>query len=180
MSKKSKTLSATKNIALVGMMAATIECAKLALAVLPNIEAVSLLIALYSFVFGWSGIAAAAVFVCIEPLIWGFGPWLVSYFIYWPSLAVVFFILGRLRIKNRILLTGSAVFLTFIFGVLTSLVDVGFFSGSFDNFFYRLGIYYIRGIVFYAVHIVSNFIIFLLVFTPLRRLLEKMKKVMQI
>ena len=94
MREKNKTLSVTKNIALVGMMAATLECAKLALAVLPNIEAVSLLIALYSFVFGWAGIVAAVIFVCIEPLIWGFGTWFVSYLIYWPALAIVFFILG--------------------------------------------------------------------------------------
>ena len=43
---KKKALSVTGSIALVGMMAATIECAKLALAVIPNVEGVSLLIAL--------------------------------------------------------------------------------------------------------------------------------------
>ena len=176
MREKNKTLSVTKNIALVGMMAATLECAKLALAVLPNIEAVSLLIALYSFVFGWSGIVAAMIFVCIEPLIWGFGAWFVSYLIYWPSLAIVFFILGRLRIKNRLILTALAVSMTFLFGVLTSLVEIGLFSGSFDNFFYRFGVYYARGIVFYIVHIVSNLLVFLLIFTPLRKILEKIKK----
>ena len=166
------------NIALVGMMAATIECVKLALAAIPNVEGVSLLIALYSFVFGWSGIAAAAVFVCIEPMIWGFGTWFVSYLIYWPALAIVFFILGRLRIKNRFILTAVAVSMTFIFGIFTSLVDIGLFSGSFDNFFYRFGVYYARGIIFYAVHTVSNLLVFLLIFTPLRKLLEKIKLVM--
>lgn len=166
------------NIALVGMMAATIECAKLALAAIPNVEGVSLLIALYSFAFGWAGVIAAAVFVCIEPMIWGFGTWFVSYLIYWPALAIVFFILGRLRIKNRFILTAVAVSMTFIFGILTSLVDIGLFSGSFDNFFYRFGVYYARGIIFYAVHTVSNLLVFLLIFTPLRKLLEKIKRVM--
>ena len=174
--RREKTVSVTRTIAIVGMMAATLECAKLVLAVIPNVEAVSLLIALYSFVFGWSGIAAAVVFVCIEPLIWGFGTWLVSYLIYWPTLAVLFFILGRLRIKNRFIITGVAALMTFIFGILTSLVDIGLFSGSFDSFFYRFGVYYARGIIFYAVHIVSNLLIFLLIFTPLRRLLEKIRK----
>ena len=174
--RKEKTVAVTRTIAIVGMMAATLECVKLALAVIPNVEGVSLLIALYSFVFGWSGVAAAVVFVCIEPLIWGFGTWLVSYLIYWPTLAVLFFILGRLRIKNRFIITGVAALMTFIFGILTSLVDIGLFSGSFDNFFYRFGVYYARGIIFYAVHIVSNLLIFLLIFTPLRRLLEKIRK----
>ena len=104
--------------ALVGMMAATIECAKLILAAIPNVEAVSLLIALYSYVFGWAGVLAAFVFVCIEPLIWGMGTWLVSYLIYWPLLALVFVFLGKMRIKNRFAITGVVTLLTFFFGIL--------------------------------------------------------------
>lgn len=170
-----KRTNAVKHAALVGMMAATLECAKLSLVVIPNVEAVSLLIALYSFVFGWAGVISAVVFVCIEPLVWGMGAWFISYLIYWPLLAFVFFILGRARLGNRFLVTGAITLLTFVFGILTSLVDIGLFSGSFDNFFYRFGIYYARGLLFYAVHIGSNFIIFLLLFVPLRRLLVKIK-----
>jgi hypothetical protein len=139
---------------------------------------VSLLVALYSFVFGWPGIIASLIFVCIEPMIWGVGTWFVSYLIYWPFLAALFFILGRLRIKNRFIITAIAVFATFLFGILTSLVDVGLFSGSFDNFFYRFGVYYARGIVFYAVHIASNLAVFILLFTPMRNLLEKTRKML--
>ena len=171
----SKSKNAVRYTALVGMMAATIECAKLALAVIPNVEAVSLLIALYSYVFGWAGVLAAVVFVCIEPLVWGFGTWVVSYFIYWPLLGVVFFILGRMKIKNRFVITGMITLSTFLFGILTSLVDIGLFSGSFDRFFYRFGIYYARGIVFYVVHITSNLIIFLLLFPILVKVLKDIK-----
>ncbi|MBR5140826.1 MAG: hypothetical protein IKV16_07205 [Clostridia bacterium] len=161
--------------ALVGMMAATIECTKLILSGIPNIEGVSLLIAVYSFVFGWAGVAAAVVFVCIEPLVWGFGTWFISYMIYWPAVALIFFLLGRLRIKRRFIATGVITVMTFLFGVLTSLVDIGLFSGSFDRFFYRFGIYYARGVVFYAVHIMSNFLVFLILFPPVVRLLEEIK-----
>ena len=161
--------------ALIGMMAATIECTKLVLAGIPNVEGVSLLIAVYSFVFGWAGVAAAVVFVCIEPLVWGFGTWFISYMIYWPALAIVFFIFGRLRIKNRFIAVGAVTVMTFLFGILTSLVDIGLFSGNFDRFFYRFGIYYARGIAFYAVHIISNFLVFLILFAPIRRLLMKIK-----
>ena len=79
-----------KNIALIGIMAALIECAKLALAAFPNIEAVSLLISLFSYVFGWVGVVSALIFVCIEPAVWGMGTWFVSYLIYWPLLAMLF------------------------------------------------------------------------------------------
>lgn len=167
--------NAVRYTALVGMMAATIECAKLALAAIPNVEAVTLLIALYSYVFGWAGLISAFVFVFIEPLVWGMGTWFISYLIYWPLLAIVFFLLGRLGLKNRFATCGIAVIMTFLFGILTSLVDIGLFSGSFDNFFYRFGIYYARGVVFYLVHIGSNLLVFLFVFSPLRKLLTNIK-----
>ena len=166
------------SIALVGIMAASIECVKLALSFLPNIEAVTLFIALYSFVFGWYGIAAAVVFVCIEPLIWGFGTWFISYLIYWPLVAAVFFLFGRLKIKNRVSLTLTAVGLTLFFGVLTSFVDVGLFSGSFDKLFYRFGIYYARGVVFYAIQTVTNAILFPLLFPLLSERLSRLRKKM--
>ena len=167
--------SYVKYTALVGMMAATVEAAKLSLAAIPNVEAVSLLIALYSFVFGWAGVMAAVVFVCIEPMIWGMGTWFISYLIYWPLLALVFLILGRLRLGGRMLSTAVITAMTFLFGILSSLVDIGLFSGNFDDFFYRFGIYYARGVVFYAVHIGSNLVIFALLFLPLKRVLLRIK-----
>lgn len=161
-------------------MAATVECGKLALAALPNIEVVSVLIALYSYVFGYLGVLATFVFVMIEPLIWGFGSWVLSYFIYWPLLAVLFMLLGRTGVKNRWIITLVAVGMTVLFGIITSLVEVGLFSGYFDNFLYRFGIYYLRGIVFYALQIGCNFVLFLLVFPFLRDKLMLLKRKMRI
>ena len=92
-------------VALVGIMAATIECGKLALSFLPNIEIVTLLHALYGYVFGVWGVVASVVFVCIEPLIYGFGTWVPSYFLYWPFVSLLFWLLSRLRVKNRWLMT---------------------------------------------------------------------------
>ena len=88
--RQKKSPNAAKKIALVGIAAATVECGKLALSFLPNIEVVSILLAVYGYVFGYAGVLAAVVFVCIEPLIWGFGSWAVTYFIYWPALSLVF------------------------------------------------------------------------------------------
>ena len=161
---RAKRQTVALRVALVGIMAATVECGKLALASIPNVEVVTLLLGLYSYVFGWLGILAAVIFVCIEPLIWGFGTWVISYFIYWPTLALVFMMLGRIRVKNRLLLSGVAVLLTVLFGVLTSLVDVGLFSGAFDNFFARFSIYYMRGVPFYVTQILCNAVLFVSVF----------------
>ncbi len=169
-------ISPAQNIALVGIMAATVECAKLALAFLPNVEVVTLLLALYGYVFGFLGFAAAIVFVCIEPLIYGFNTWVVSYYLYWPFVSLVFMFLARLRVKNRWILTLAAVILTAWFGVLTTLVDIGLLSGFFDNFAYRFAVYYARGVVFYAVQIVCNAVLFPLLFHFLKNKLEKVKK----
>ncbi len=171
---KRRVLSGAKAIALVGITAATVECAKLALSALPNIEVVTLLVALYGYVFGWYGVLSAIVFVSIEPIIYGFGTWVVSYYIYWPLVALVFMALGKARLKNRWLLT-AALGLTFFFGVLTSLVDVGLLSGNFDNFLYRFGVYYARGIVFYAIQLACNAVLFPLAFNFLADKLSRLR-----
>lgn len=175
MANSSRKGNAARYAALVGIMAATVECGKLALAVLPNIEIVTILLALYGYVFGAAGVAAAFVFVCIEPLIWGFGTWMISYFIHWPLVALVFFLLGRMKLKNRFALAGIAVLLTVTFGVLTSLVDIGLFTGNFDRFWYRFAIYYVRGIPFYITQIVCNAVLFTLAFPLLSRKLDEIK-----
>ena len=167
--------SYAKTCVLVGIMAATLECGKLALAALPNIEVVTLLVALYSYVFGLPGVAASVVFVCIEPLIYGFGSWVISYFLYWPALGVLFFFFGRLRIKNRFILCGAALVMTVFFGVITSLVEVGLFSGSFENFWYRFGIYYLRGIPFYLLQLSCNLVLFISLFPFLSKKLLQFK-----
>ncbi len=156
-------------------MAATLECGKLALAFLPNIEVVTLLCAVYGYVFGCSGVLAAFVFVSIEPLIYGFGTWVVSYYIHWPLVALTFMLLKRLGVKNRWLLTAVGVVLTAGFGVLTSLIDLGILSGFFDDFWERFAIYYARGVVFYIAQAVCNAVLFPLLFKLLAGKLEIIK-----
>ena len=170
-----KRASTARYIALVGIMAATVECGKLALSFLPNIEVVTLLLALYSYVFGSAGVLAAFVFVCIEPLIYGINTWVITYFIYWPLVAIVYMLLGRARVKNRFTLASVAVALTVFFGVLSSFVDLTVLSGSFDNLFQRFAVYYARGAVFYVVQTVCNAVLFIFLFPSLRGLLEKIK-----
>ena len=164
---------AALTVATVGVSAAVIEGGKLALMALPNIEVVTLFVALFSYVFGAAGVLAAVVFVMIEPMIWGFGAWTIGYFIYWPLVAVVFMIYGKLRVENRYIITGTAVILTVLFGLLTSFVDLVFYSQSFDNFFVRYFAYYAQGAVFYLLQIGCNAVLFFLVF---KYLADKLKK----
>lgn len=162
-------------IALVGIMAATLECGKLVLSFIPNVEVVTLLVALYGYVFGGLGIIAAAVFVCIEPLIWGFGSWFITYIIYWPLVAAVFMLLRRRGITSRLWLTLSAVGLTLLFGIISSIIDSAFLLGINENYLPNLLLYYARGIVFYLVQIVTNGVLFPTVFIFLAKKLELVK-----
>ena len=173
MKQKNFSFSVT-DIALTGVMAATLEAVKLALSALPNIELVSLLLALYGYVFGLSGVLAAVIFVAAEILVWGLNTWVISYLIYWPLLAFIFWMIHK-RISNRFILTGIAVVMTFFFGILTSLVDIGLFSGYWDNFLERFTIYYLRGTWFYVAHIACNAVVFPILFKPLEKLFKKLK-----
>lgn len=169
-------MKSAKSIATIALMSATLSAGKLAMSVLPNIEPVTLLIALYATVFGFAYVLpATAVFVLLDMFIYGVNTWVISYFIYWPLVAFVFAFVNH-KPKNRWINCLVAVLLTLFFGVLTSLVDVGLFMGAFDNFWYRFGIMYARGILFFALHVASNFALFLLCYTPLCKALCKVKK----
>lgn len=161
-------------------MAATLECGKLVLSFLPNIEVVTVLCALYGYVFGVYGIAAAAVFVCIEPLIWGFGSWIITYIIYWPLVSLVFMLLRKRGVNNRLILTVVAVGLTLLFGIISSIIDSAFYLGINENYFKNLCLYYLRGIVFYLVQIACNAALFPTIFIFLARKLEELKPTLKL
>ncbi len=168
--------SPAKAIALVGISAATLECAKLALSFLPNVEVVTLLTALYGYVFGWLGVCSAVVFVCIEPIIYGINSWVITYFIYWPLVALVFMLLRRAKVRNRWILTAVAVGLTVFFGILSAVVDSAIRLGINEYYFKNLLIYYLRGVVFYIVQIACNATLFPLLFTYLSQKLKLIRR----
>ena len=138
----------------------------LVLSAIPNVEIVTLLCAVYGFVLGAQGVLATCIFVACETLIYGLGPWVISYAIHWPAVALVFWLLSRFIKPSRVIPTIVAVIMTTSFGVLTALVDVGLFSGFWDDFGQRFAIYYARGAVFYVTQIVCNALVFPLLFKP--------------
>lgn len=154
------------------LAAATIEAVKFALAAIPNVEGVTLLCAVYGYCLGVGGVVAAVVFCAIETAIYGVSTWVISYFIHWPFIALVFALLSRLKVKNILIITLTAAVLTTLFGVQTSLVDTGLFSGFFDRFWERFAIIYVRGGIFYVTQIVCNIIVFPILFRPLVKIVK--------
>ena len=169
-----------RSVALVGIMAATLECGKLALSFLPNIEIVTLLCALYGYVFGIYGVIATVIFVCIEPLIYGIGSWILTYIIYWPLVAMVFLLLRKKGVNGRFLLTLTALGLTFLFGVLSSMIDTAFYLGINENYLPNFCLYYVRGLVFYLVQLAINGVVFPTLFLFFVKKLEQIKSTLRL
>ena len=72
---KRKTNTALKDLILSGLFGALLLAVQVVLAPLPNVELVSLLVALYAIEFPRQIPGALAVFVLLEGLIYGFGIW---------------------------------------------------------------------------------------------------------
>ncbi len=168
------------------MFVAMITGGKMALAVIPNVEVVSVLLAVCAYVWGLGmALPVAVVFTLIQMAIYSFNIWVFEYLIYWPLLAICFWALGKVRFQKTVFevvfATLSVVVCTLFFGVFTSVVDtlVGYGSGGFkvvlDNFWQRFCVMYVRGIAFFAIHVCSNAVLFAVAFHPLVVLNKKAK-----
>lgn len=101
--KKSKQAFAVKDIVICGLFAAVLLVTQVALAVLPNIELVSLLIIVYTLVFGKKTIPIIYIFALLEGLLYGFGIWWVMYLYVWT---ILYFIVRLFRQSESSLFWG--------------------------------------------------------------------------
>lgn len=175
-------------VAVVAMFTAMLSGGKFALMAIPNVEVVTLLIALFAAVWGLAyALPQPVIFVIIETFLWGFNTWVIEYFIHWPCVALLFGLLGKVPFKRNSLkvfvLTVSAVFITFLFGVQTSIVDtlLGYSSSKgfwlvTEEFWYRFTVLYARGLVFFVIHMCCNCILFSCAFLPLEKVFRSIKR----
>jgi energy-coupling factor transport system substrate-specific component len=155
-----------KEIALFGMLGALTFGAKVAMSGLANIEPVSLLIMVYAVVLGRKCIYPMYLYVAMEILLYGLGTWNVMYLYIWAILALGAWLMRR--VHNPIawaLLSGS---FGLCFGALCAPVD--FFIGDIGFVVSK----WISGIPFDIAHCGGNFVIALVLFVPVRRLLGKL------
>lgn len=175
---KQSTKNKTVLIAVSAMFAALLVGGKEALAVLPNVEVITLLVAVCVYVWGLQvALPAVNVFIAVDMAIWGVNTWVVSYLIHWNILLLCFWLLSKVRFRNRAIeivgATAVAVIMTALFGILTSAVDtlIGFtgkgFFVDFDNVLHRFAAMYVAGAYFYLIHILCNFALFAVAFLPL-------------
>ena len=133
--------------------------------------------------YGFRGeaLASIAAFVTVEGAIYGFGSWIISYYVHWPLVCAAFmliriFVSPQRRVLLRVVPTAAALILTLGFSALTSVVDVGILGGATNaGFFERFTIYYARGIPFYVAQLVTNAVLFPLIFPIIAKALIKAK-----
>lgn len=155
-----------RQITLFGMLGALTFGAKVAMAGLPNIEPVSLMVMLFAVTFGWKALYPVYVYVAMEMIIYPVGWWNLNYLYVWAILAIA--ALAMRKLKNPLwwaLLSG-------LFGLAFGLLCCPVYAvmGGFD---YAIR-WWIAGLPFDYTHAVGNFCIVLVLFVPLRKLLGRL------
>lgn len=154
-----------KDIALIGMMIATIEIAKFAMAALPNIELTSFLIILYTLYFGKRILFVIPAFILLEGCIYGFGLWWIMYLYAWPLLALITHLFRGQESTWFWSIVSGAFGLSF--GALCAIPYL-VLSGPGGAFGW-----WVAGIPFDVIHCISNFVLCLVLFHPLRTAMSK-------
>lgn len=155
-----------REIALFGLLGALTFGLKVAMSVLPNIEPVSLLVMLYAVVFGRKCLYPIYLYILLEILFFGIQLWNINYLYVWAILALAAWLLRRSREPLAWALL-SGVF-GLLFGALCAPVYL--FTGGWG----AAVAWWATGAPYDVLHCVGNFVIALLLFMPLRQLLEKL------
>ena len=155
-----------REVALFGILGALTFGTKVAMSFLPNIEPVSLFVMLYAVVFGRKALYPIYLYVLLEILFYGIHLWNINYLYVWVILALGAWLMRKSENPLAWALL-SGVFGLF-FGALCAPVYL--FSGGLA---FAVS-WWISGIPFDLLHCAGNFVMALLLFIPLRRLLEKL------
>lgn len=158
--------SVARKVTYVAAMAAVLIAVKEAISVIPNVELVSLMTALFAVYFGKLALFSVYVYVLVEGLLYGFYPWwFIPYLYVWALLWLVCWLLR----KNEDTIIWAVVLAVYglLFGTMCS-VPYFVTSGA------AVGVAYIlSGLGFDLIHAVSNFLLGLLLWKPLCTALGK-------
>ena len=153
-------------MALFGVLGALTFALQVAMAPLPNIEPVSLLVIIFAVVFGFKCLYPVYVFVVMEILFYGISTWNIYYLYIWTILAVAAVLLRKQKSAFSWALLSGAFGLAF--GALCGIIDI--FIGGFAYAASK----WVSGIPFDLLHCGGNFGIALIMFNPLRSVMEKL------
>ena len=151
---------------LFGMLGALRFAAKYAMSALPNIEPVSLMVMLFAVTFGAKALFPIYLYVGLEILFFGLGLWNFNYLYIWAILALMAYFMRRMEHPLGWAMLSGVYGL--LFGALCAPVDV-----VIGGFAYA-GAKWMSGIPFDLAHCAGNFVIALLLFMPLQKLMDRL------
>ena len=155
-----------RDMVLFGVLGSLTFGAKYVMSFLPNIEPVSLCVMLYAVVFGRKWVYPVYLYVALEILFYGISLWNINYLYIWAVLAMAAGVMKNMNSPLGWAILSGAYGL--MFGALCGIVDV--FIGGFGYAVTK----WVSGIPFDIMHCVGNFCIALVMFKPLRGLLERL------
>lgn len=161
--RKQKNRLTLYEMCLFSLLGALLFALKLAMAPLPNIEPVSLFVILFAQVYGWKGLIPLYIYVACEILFFGLGLWSVSYLYIW----LVLFLTARLfhSLDSAWFWAFIAAIFGFCFGALSALVMLPVGSVTSVIAWWQAGVF------FDLLHGCGNFVITLLLYHPLKKVL---------
>ncbi|MGI6072112.1 MAG: hypothetical protein ACOX75_03740 [Lachnospiraceae bacterium] len=157
------------DIAYMAIMVVLLEAGKRALDALPNIEVVSFMIIIFTLFFEWKVIPVTLVFATLECIYFGFGPWTVTYYYVWPILVVVVMLTRKIGNRNVFFYSILSGLFGLFFGALCAIYTL--FVGGLKVMIS----WWIAGLMYDVVHCVGNFVICLILFHPVNKVLSKLR-----
>ena len=155
-----------REMVLFAVLGALTFAAKYVMSFLPNIEPVALMVMLFAVVFGKKWAYPVYLYVLMEILFYGICLWNINYLYVLAVLAMCAYFLRDMESPwGWALLSGS---FGLLFGALCGIVDVFVGGGAYAV------TKCVSGIPFDIAHCAGNFVIALLLFRPLRGLMEKL------
>lgn len=148
------------------LLGALMMATQVAMAALPNIHLVAVLVILAALLFGWKALYSVYIFVLLEGLIYGFSMWFLNYLYVWTVLAVLAVLFRKNR--SRWFWTAVAGIFGLLFGALCAIPY--FFIGGWAAAFS----YWVAGIPFDLVHCASNAVLTAVLLMPLYRLCTRL------
>lgn len=158
--------SKLRTLVILALLTAILVLAQVTLAVLPNVELVSILCLVYTLFYRKQALAIIYLFVLVEELLFGIGIWWINYLYIWTILWAVAMLLSKMHSTLGWAIVLGAFGL--LFGLLTAIpyLFIGGVSMAFS--------YWLTGIPFDILHCLGNVVAVLLLFRPLCRVFERL------
>ena len=157
---------AIKRIVRIAFLAAILTVTMLAIKPLPNVELISLLVIIYTLLYGRDTFFIVTIFTLIEGLMWGFGLWWFGYLYAWPLLVLAVLLLKRLVKEEFLMWAVVSGGFGLLFGTLFAIAYIPIDPA------YALS-YWIAGLPWDVWHGICNFVLMAVLGKPVYGVIKK-------